>query len=184
MKSLFGNPSNSFSIEFCSPSKYLFLLFLLILFIGCEKDKQVVFRINSIDIETMAQKHLPDFELIYQRQNWIFYEYLFKRPNDNVEIILRINICNSKADADSIVNVYFSDISAYYSEGPFKGESVGEKFWWSTFTSTEYPSSIAFIRDNLVFVLNEYGYSELISLAKKIDYDILHRASYITYDDQ
>lgn len=117
----------------------------------------------------MAENFSSDFNPVGEGPVWDFYEYKYRRTSDSALILFQISICNSVAETDSVIDLYFSDTAAVYDESPFKGESAGNRFLWIALFSPDYPSNIIFIRINLIMILYEHKYTELLSLAKRME---------------
>ena len=142
--------------------------------------------VAQIDIQKMRQLYLSEFQLVREtiRQDYLGTEYIFKRESDSEILIMQIGIEKSDKDAQADILYYLKDISGVLTSGPHLGVSVGDEYWWrAKFEHANLLEHIAFVRKNVLITMETTNYDELESLAKKIDDDILNRASYITYKE-
>jgi len=158
------------------------LLVLFTSFYACKKSEEPnkpLKNIESIDIKEMAKIHLKDYSL--KREgffNGLDTQYVYT-SNNGEAIYIVLGIYPSQAAADSSLNQYFSEMAGVPMKESYEGIEIGDSFWW--LTGAIKVSSVYFIRKNAMFMISSSKYDGLVDLAKKIDDDILNRASYITY---
>jgi len=159
-------------------------LSLILSFNACkEKEDDLVEQaplVESIDIKEMAKIHLKDYSLLRERSYYgVDTQYVYTN-NNNEAIYIVLGIYPSQAAADSsLINQYFSYMAGVPIKGSYQGIEIGDGFWW--LTGAIKVSNVYFIRRNAMFMMNSSKYEGLVDLAKKIDDDILNKASYITY---
>lgn len=172
---IFGITKLIFSIIFC--------LVMMFSIITCKKSDEEIVIIEDIDIKEMAKIHLTDFLFVRERDAGAGTEYVFSRDGVYENIYINMGICSSAEKADSIVNSYMSNMAGVPQTGSLQGISIGDKFWWLTrySNSTSRVAEVFFIRHNVYFMMNVQKYPALLDLAKKIDNDILTKASYIKF---
>ena len=154
-------------------------------FFLCNNSDNIGIIISEIDMEEMAQLNLPDFNLVRERSfsfDSLRTEYVFAREGDSVNVFITVGLYQSEKDAEEIANDYLNDISIGMEEGTHQGVSIGDKFWWwapgPDFINV---ANIVFIRKNALFIMSSHEYDELMTLAIKIDSDILKKEFYIKF---
>jgi hypothetical protein len=142
--------------------------------------------ITGIHIPEMAELYLPEFTLIHSRIGYFQgYEYTYKRTRDTAYIRLSVGVLKSGELADSIVKLFFNDISGYFQNGSVLGISIGDKFWFSGGNDIHSIQAVVFIRKNaLLLIEGDMKLNEgVIPLAQKIDHDLVKGAPYVGLDD-
>jgi hypothetical protein len=136
--------------------------------------------ITEIDMEEMANIHLPDFHMIDQHvMDSLSTMYTFA-VEDSSLLIFRVGIFQSEVDAQDFAINTSKYTSAGMTEGPYLGVSVGDKFLWNTYTTDHIIlGSIVFTRKNAFILIDAIRYEDVMTLASKIDNDIVNGASYI-----
>jgi len=142
--------------------------------------------ISQLDIKTLGERYLPGFEI--HHINYLLWEtgadYTFARSADDVRVVISYGLYSSVRDAeDAVLDGMKNGTSAWMNEGPYKGKSAGDNFWYSVSKSSnlgEYVVCLAFIRYNAVFrLLCMGGKIDILTLAQNIDKDILNSTSYL-----
>ena len=152
----------------------------------CNKQDNIETIITKVDMEEMAHRHLPYFNLLRERSKYVYgREYVFVRESDSANIFITIGLHQSEKDAENIANNYFSEISMVMKEGPHQGVTIGDKYWWlAPFQDSSILTDIVFIRKNALFIMSSHSYEELKELAKKIDDDIIIDANYVELENK
>jgi hypothetical protein len=162
----------------------IFQLVMCITFLSCcKKDSNTIVPIISkINMISMAESNLKGYELVSEHPfDSVFYDYYFE--NDTSAVFIRLGLYNSRIEAENAAKLEMEYISAVFTEGPYNSLYIGDKFWWDTDGTIENNvSNIIFIRYNALFFFSRVNF-DLISLAKKIDSDIVKRASYIEFKE-
>lgn len=154
------------------------------LFLFCNKNEENHALIEGIDVMTMAQMHLPDFNLVRERPDSLETEYVFRRKTDPVNVFITVGLYPSMLDAENAANEDFKYMSIRMEEGAHQGISIGDNFWWNALNYSDTLINIVFIRKNALFIMScSNNYGELQALAKKIDDDIVNEEHYITFSD-
>ncbi len=142
--------------------------------------------ISQLDIKTLGEKYLPGFEI--HHINYLLWEtgadYTFARSADDVRVVISYGLYSSVRDAENaVLDGMKNGTSAWMNEGPYKGKSAGDNFWYSVSKSSnlgEYVICLAFIRYNAVFrLLCMGGGIDILTLAQNIEKDILNGAPYL-----
>jgi len=139
--------------------------------------------ITNINMEEMAQRHLPGFSLLRQRDKGDWgTEYVFTNENDSANVFITVGLHESSKTAENTVLEYLGEISMVMDDGSIPGETIGDQLWWlAPYSYTNIVTNLIFIRKNAHFEMSSHKGVNLIILAKAIDTDILNKASYITF---
>ena len=149
--------------------------------------------VNGIDIPALAEKHLEDFVLTNSAT--YFYSvkrYYFKRNSDGAIAKIHIGIFPSVSETEELVLDILNEGSGGASEGSFNGIDIGDNDWYYGYTTSDGEhelSSIVFIRKNVLIcigptdVSSENYYPDMLTLAQKIDEDIMKGTPYVILKD-
>ncbi len=150
--------------------------------------------VAGIDIPALAGNHLEDFKLV--NSTTFFYsvkKYSFKSNINGAVLRICIGIFPSVKETEEVVLDSMNEAAAGGKEGPFNGVDIGDNDWYfGYYTSPDkeyHPSSIVFIRKNVIIMVgptiasSEDYYPDILSLAQKIDDDIMKGAPYVILTD-
>ena len=154
------------------------------LFFFCNKNEENHALIAGIDVMTIAQLHLPDFNLVREHPDSLETENVFRRETDSVNVFITVGLYPSMLDAENAANEDFEYMAIRMEEGAHQGITIGDNFWWNALNNSDTLINIVFIRKNALFIMScSNNYGELQALAKKIDNDIVNEEHYITFSD-
>ncbi len=142
----------------------------------------------------MAGNHLEDFKLV--NSTTFFYsvkKYSFKSNINGAIVRICIGIFPSVREAEEVVLDSMNEAAGGGKEGPFNGVDIGDNDWYYGYYTSpdkEYKlSSIVFVRKNVIIMVgptiaSREGYHpDILSLAQKIDNDIMTGTSYLMLTD-
>ncbi|NJK85654.1 MAG: hypothetical protein HC906_06495 [Bacteroidales bacterium] len=99
----------------------------------------------------MAETLLPEFKLHSSNMSYNWgKDYHYIRKSDTTSVELKIGIFKSAEEAENIINEFFDFNSGRPNPSPYKGNSVGNKFWYS---EDNYTLTLIFIRKNGIFII-------------------------------
>lgn len=138
--------------------------------------------ITRFDADLMAKEHFTDYKFVRKRGKWNYgREFVYKINNNEANVFISVGLHPSAEIAEKIATSYLNSSSIRMKEGAHKGISLGDKFWWYAGSDSNNLTNIVFIRKNSLILMScSLSYSDLKSLAKKIDGDLIIGASYVT----
>lgn len=162
---------------------YITHLLILLLFCSCEKNNNNLSIIGSLEPNGLKQKYFSEYDL-QTKYNIDSTIVLYRFKNDSNITIAEFDVRifdNDKQAIDGLI-AYLQSISIVMYDDKSETKIGEECWWWSSTGNIQDVSNIVFKRYNLIMAISSNpSFLDLISIAKKIDFDIINKEEYIIF---